>query len=132
VKVVDASTVVRCLTQPDHLDAAVIAAMQESWLWAPQLIDAEVGNSLRGQLLRGEISLPTAQRALRELRTLNLQRVPHDALAERAWQLRENLTFYDALYVALAEELGVPLLTLDGPLSRAPGMTGTVELIAPV
>jgi predicted nucleic acid-binding protein len=83
-------------------------------------------------LLKRQISSHTAQRAFREFRELDLQRIPPDAFAERAWQLRENVSFYDALYVALAEELEVPLLTRDRRLARAPGMAGTVELIAPV
>jgi predicted nucleic acid-binding protein len=132
VKVVDASVLVQYLTRSDHREAAEVAIGQEHWLWVPALVDAEVGNALRRQLLRKEISPRIARRAFQELLELDLQRIPHDALAERAWQLRENVTYYDALYVALAEELGVPLLTLDQHLAGAPGLAGKVELIAPV
>jgi predicted nucleic acid-binding protein len=132
VKVVDASVLVQYLTRGERGEAAEIAIGQEQWLWVPALIDAEVGNALRRQMLNGEISPAAAHKAFRELRELDLQRIPHDALAERAWQLRDNVTFYDALYVALAEELGAPLLTTDRHLARAPGLAGRVELIAPV
>ena len=102
MKVVDASVLVPYLTRSGYRKAAEAAIGQEGWLWAPALIDAEVGNALRGQVLRKQISAHTAQEAFRAFRELDLQRIPHDALIERAWQLRENVTFYDALYVALA------------------------------
>jgi predicted nucleic acid-binding protein len=62
---------------------------------------------------------------------MRLQRIPQAPLIERAWQLRDNLSFYDALYVALAEGLGAPLLTLDARLTRAPGLRTEVELVGP-
>jgi predicted nucleic acid-binding protein len=61
---------------------------------------------------------------------MRLQRVPHRNLVDRAWQLRDNVSFYDGLYVALAEGLGAPLLTLDERLTRAPGLRAEVELVA--
>jgi predicted nucleic acid-binding protein len=131
VKVVDASVLVEILVCGKHREAAERAIESERWLWVPTLIDVEIGRVLRRQLQRHEISPQWATKAVADLLELRLQRVPHQALIERAWQLRENVTFYDGLYVALAEELGVPLLTLDGHLARAPGMAGTVELIAP-
>ena len=60
---------------------------------------------------------------------MRLQRIPLAALVDRAWQLRDNVTFYDALYVALAEEAGAPLLTLDARLAKAKGLRTEVELI---
>jgi predicted nucleic acid-binding protein len=96
------------------------------------LIDAEVGQALRRRVRKEKMTQHAAVEALAYLQRLRLQRVPPDALVERAWQLRGNVTFYDALYVALAEELGVPLLTLDRHLAGAPGLAGKVELIAPV
>jgi predicted nucleic acid-binding protein len=132
VKVVDASVLVEFLVGGEHHAAARLVVMSGHWLWAPMLIDAEVGQTLRRKVRRGEISPTEAREAFDRLPGLRLQRIPPDALVERAWQLRENVTFYDALYVALAEALGVPLLTCDQHLARAPGMAGTVELIAPV
>ncbi len=133
MKVVDASVVVEFLAEGDHHEAAQVAITSEHWLWVPMLIDAEVGQALRRRVLNAKMTRHAAREALAYMRRLRLQRVPHDALAERAWQLRKNVTFYDALYVALAEELGVPLLTLDRHLAGAPGLAGkVVELIAPV
>jgi predicted nucleic acid-binding protein len=60
---------------------------------------------------------------------MRLQKVPHRHLIDRAWELRDNVSFYDGLYVALAEALDAPLLTLDGKLSRASGLRTEVELI---
>ena len=132
MKVVDASVLVEFLAEGEHHGAAELAIRSERWLWVPTLIDAEVGQALRRQVRKEEITPLVASRAFADLSRLPLQRIPPDALIERAWQLRENVTFYDALYVALAEELGVPLLTLDRHLARAPGLAAKIELIAPV
>ena len=66
---------------------------------------------------------------LEDFRALDLQRHAHEPLLDRVWHLRENLTAYDAVYVALAEVLDCVLLTCDGPLSRAPGLAGRVVLL---
>jgi predicted nucleic acid-binding protein len=132
VKVIDASVLVEFLAEGEHRAAAELAITSGHWLWVPMLIDAEVGQALRQRVWKRKMTRDAAREALAYLPRMQLQRVSHAALVERAWQLRENVSFYDALYVALAEELGVPLLTLDGHLARAPGMAGTVELIAPV
>jgi predicted nucleic acid-binding protein len=63
-----------------------------------------------------------------DLQRLSVELFPYGPLAERIWELRANVTPYDAWYVALSEELGVPLLTLDGRLARAPGPTCRFEL----
>ena len=99
------------------------------WLWAPYLVDAEVGHALRSTVRSGEISAKKAHAVLTDLMEMRLQRVSHHLLAERAWELRANLSFYDGLYVALAEALEAPLLTLDARLARAPGVKAEVELI---
>ncbi len=97
---------------------------------APHLIDAEVGNVLRRHEHAGLISSAEAHAALRALRALVDHRYPHGgALTEHAWALRNNLSFYDALYVALAAQLDVPLLTGDARLSRAPGLPCQAELV---
>jgi predicted nucleic acid-binding protein len=132
VKVIDASVLVEFLADGEHHAAAEFAITSGHWLWVPTLIDAEAGQALRRRVWRQKMSQEAAEKALAYLARVQLQRVSHAALVERAWQLRENVTFYDALYVALAEELGVPLLTLDRHLARAPGLAGKVELIAPV
>lgn len=98
-------------------------------LHVPHLADVEVAQALRRYTLDGEIAAGIAAVALDDFRALDLQRHAHEPLLERVWALRGNLSAYDAVYVALAEALDTVLLTCDGPLSRAPGMTGRVELI---
>ena len=86
---------------------------------APHLIDAEVGQVLRREVLRGDLSRRRAELALRHLGELPLRRHPHLPLAGLAFGVAANLTFYDALYVALARALGAELLTTDRRLARA-------------
>ena len=132
--VVDASVVVDFLVDVSAGAAAVRARLLgEASPWvAPELMDAEVAHVMRGQALRGEISTAVANLALAELIALPLQRYPHRPLLQRAFALRDNATVYDALYIALAEVLDVPLLTRDAALARVPGVAVPVEVIAPV
>lgn len=96
---------------------------------APHLIDAEVGNVLRRRLLLGAISAETAETGIRLMESVVDERYPHAGpLAQAAWRLRGAITFYDALYVALAARLCIPLLTADARLSRAPSLPCKVEL----
>lgn len=132
MNVVDASVLVEYLTGGENEEAAGHAIGRERWVWAPALVDAEVGNALRRQVRAKVLTARKAHAALDDLLAMRLQRVEHRFLVERAWQLRENVSFYDGLYVALAEAAGVPLLTLDGKLTRASGLRTEVELIAPV
>ena len=67
--------------------------------------------------------------ALADLGTLPLRRAPHRPLLARCWELRDNLTIYDAAYIAVAEALGVLLLTADARLAKAPGPTCTIEVL---
>jgi predicted nucleic acid-binding protein len=131
MNVVDASLLVEFLAGGEHGEAAERAIGRERWVWAPALVDAEVGNALRRQVRAKEISARKAGAALEDFLEMRLQRVPHRNLVDRAWQLRDNLSFYDGLYVALAEGLGAPLLTLDARLARAPGVRAEVELVGP-
>ncbi len=130
MNVVDASVLVEFLAGGEQREAAEAAIGRERWVWAPALVDAEVGSALRRQVRAKEISARKAHAALEELLDMRLQRIPLAALVDRAWQLRDNVTFYDALYVALAEEAGAPLLTLDARLAKAKGLRTEVELIA--
>jgi predicted nucleic acid-binding protein len=97
---------------------------------APHLIDAEVGSVLRRRAAAGLIDAGVAAAALRGVGLLVAERYPHGPLATAAWALRHNLSYYDALYVALAARLDVPLLTADARLARSPGLPCEVELIA--
>lgn len=99
-------------------------------LHAPHLIDAEVGNVLRRHELSGRISGAEATAALRAAGALIEHRYPHTgSLADLAWELRANVSFYDALYVALATRLGIPLITADARLGSAPGVTCEIEIV---
>ena len=95
--------------------------MSEGALAAPELALPEATNSLRRLELAGEISRFEANSAYQDLLGLNIRLYSFRPFAERVWDLRGNLTSYDAWYVALAEALDCPLLTLDRRLSRAVG-----------
>lgn len=97
---------------------------------APHLLSVEVMNALRRLLAAGAVAEPPTRMALIRLRTLDVRRWEHEPLVGRAWQLREILTPYDAMYVALAEVLDAPLLTTDGRLARSTGHRAAVELIS--
>lgn len=97
---------------------------------APHLIDAEVGNVLRRHEREARLSRDEALLALRAARALVDHRYAHvGPLMELAWTWRSNLSFYDALYVALAVLLDLPLLTGDARLSHAPDLSCTIELV---
>jgi predicted nucleic acid-binding protein len=118
--VVDASVIVEFLTFGEHAEQAGERLLaEEHSIWAPHLLDAEVGHALRRVVRLGELDADGAGEALWQLDELPLRRVSHDLLIGYAWTLREQVSFYDALYVALAEMLGEPLVTLDARLGRA-------------
>ena len=98
-------------------------------LHVPHLADVEVAQALRRYVREGEVESSSAEAALEDLRSLDLERHSHEPLLERVWALRENLTAYDAVYVALAEALETTVLTCDGRLARAPGLTQRIELV---
>ena len=128
--VVDASALVIALVGRSGEADALRAQLPSLRLHAPHLIDAEVGNVLRRHELAGLISTPEADAARIGGRWLVAHRYPHiGALADGAWELRQNLTFYDALYVALASSLGIPFITADTRLAHAPGLPCEIELV---
>jgi predicted nucleic acid-binding protein len=88
---------------------------------APSLVDFETANIIRRQELAGVISPDQAAQAHTDLLDLAIEYWPYELLAARAWQLRQNLSIYDASYVALAELLGATLVTLDQRIGRATG-----------
>jgi predicted nucleic acid-binding protein len=98
-------------------------------LHAPHLMDVEVAHVLRRYALANEISEQRGQAAITDLADLAITRYPHDRLLLRAWQLRDNLTGYDAIYVALSEALGAPLITRDRRLAVASGHRAAVEVL---
>ncbi|MDD9982445.1 MAG: type II toxin-antitoxin system VapC family toxin [Gammaproteobacteria bacterium] len=99
-------------------------------LHSPELVDLEVLNVLR-RLMGSDTVAPTRVAAAAErLGELDLRRHRHGPMLRRIWSWRGNLTMYDAAYVTLAEVLGGPLLTTDGRLANAPGLTVPVEVFA--
>ena len=101
----------------------------EESLHVPHLVDVEVAQVLRRYALAGEVEAARCRAALDDLAGLPLTRYPHDFLMSRVWDLRGNLSAYDAVYVALAEALDAPLLTRDRRLANAPGHGARVEVV---
>lgn len=121
VLVVDASAAVALLADAGEAGDWAAARLRGSALAAPDLMPYEASNILRRQQLAGALDSTSATLAHNDLMALPVDLYPYIALADRAWQLRDNLTIYDASYVALAELLAATLVTLDIRLSRAAG-----------
>jgi predicted nucleic acid-binding protein len=131
VIVVDASALLEFLLQtPLGAKVEIRLFGDEEEFHAPHLADVEVTQGLRRLVRAGEVSSDRAAEAIADLADFDLHRHPHLDLLARAWKLRENLTAYDAMYVALAEALDAPIVTCDAPLARAPGHRARIELIA--
>lgn len=113
--VIDASAVVEVLTaDPADIPELARRVHDAEWMSAPEPVDYEVLNVLRRMVLRGEIEIELADASRWAFRDLRLTRhVMTYEMSDRIWQLRENVTAYDAAYVALAEQLSVPLVTAD-------------------
>jgi predicted nucleic acid-binding protein len=130
VIVVDASVVVEVLLRvpgAERLEARLAGVGQR--LCAPALLDVEVAQALRRYAGRGELTPERGNEAIQVLMEFPLVRYPHAPLLARIWELRSNLTAYDAAYVALAEALRAPLLTADARLAGAPGHRAEIELV---
>ena len=128
--VVDASVIVEYLAGGNQWEETAARLLSPSERrWAPHLVDAQVGHVLRRAVANGEVSAATARVAFVDLGEMPLQRAAHMGLLERAWRLRESVSFYDGLYVALAERLEMPLLTLDARLAKASGVRARIEVI---
>ena len=128
--VVDASALLEALLRTPA------AKVVERWLFdprqtlhAPHLLDVEIAQVIQRYAANGEIDSERGRTALADLADFPLHRYPHDLLLPRVWDLRNNLTAYDAVYVALAEALDAPLLTRDRRLAAAAGHHARVELV---
>ena len=128
--VLDASAVVELLLDTPagrrvggRLDDAALA------IHAPHLVDVEAASALRRLVRDGIIEADEAEAALDDLRALDLQRHAHEPLLDRMWALRENMSAYDATYVALADALEATLVTCDAKLARAKGVGGRIEVV---
>jgi predicted nucleic acid-binding protein len=129
VLVVDASVLAPALADDGPDGDAARARLRGQSLVAPELIDLETTSVIRRQFRTGDLDPRRAGLALTDLVELPLRRAPHRPLLARCWELRENLTVYDAAYVALAEVLDVVLLTADARLANAPGPRCQIELL---
>jgi predicted nucleic acid-binding protein len=107
----------------------VRARLGNERLVAPHVIDLEVVSAWRRLVAAGHLDDRRARLALADLGSLRLERVPHGPLMDRCWELRDNLTVYDAAYVALAELMEVDLLTADARLAAAPGIRCRIEVL---
>jgi predicted nucleic acid-binding protein len=121
--VCDASAVVAVLLDSGSDGRWTSAQMADADLFAPTLLPYECANIVRRLELSGSVSADQAAQAHADLLDLRVDLWPYDVLSTRTWQLRANLSSYDAAYVALAEMLATPLVTLDRRIRRAPGIT---------
>lgn len=121
--VVDASAVVAALVDGGPVGEWAASMLNGETLAAPHLMPVEVANILRRAVRSGDLSIDVAGLAHDDLARLRVDLVAYEPVAARVWGLRDNLTAYDAWYVALAEALGAPLVTLDQRVARASGPT---------
>ena len=129
--VADASAIIEILLRTPLAERALdrLLSVGES-IHVPALIDLEIAQALRRYVRRGAMSAARAKASLDILEAFPMQRYMHEPLLGRIWMLRENLTAYDAAYVALAEGLGAPLFTCDPRMAKAPDIRTTVEVLA--
>jgi predicted nucleic acid-binding protein len=120
--VIDASVVVAALADGGPVGTWSEVLLASTPLAAPHLMPAEVSNVLRRLVERSELSADVAALAHGDLLDLRVELFAYEPFGERVWELRGNLSSYDAWYVALAEALDAPLATLDARLQRAPGV----------
>jgi predicted nucleic acid-binding protein len=126
VIVVDSSVVVAALTEPGPSRRLLV---EPEAVHAPHLIDSEVANSIRGLVLGGRMSADAGLILLDRYRRMAVTRHASVGLLDRVWELRDNLTAYDATYVALAEAIDCPLVTGDVRISRALGLRCAVTIV---
>jgi predicted nucleic acid-binding protein len=130
VIVVDASVLAPALADDGADGDQARLRLRGEQLVAPELVDLEVLSTLRRAVRAGRLDERRSGQALDDLAAFPLRRVPHLPLLARAWELRDNLTAYDAAYVALAESLRALLLTADGGIEKASGVRCEVEVLA--
>jgi predicted nucleic acid-binding protein len=129
VIVVDASVLAPALADDGADGDRARERLRGEQLVAPELVDLEVLSTLRRAARAGRLDQRRSGQALEDLAALPLRRVSHLSLLLRVWELRDNLTAYDAAYVALAEALDALLLTADGGIGKANGVRCEVEVL---
>jgi len=128
--IVDSSVVVAAFLADDDTGRWAAEVVAERELGAPSIVAFETANIIRRHLAAGLIDERTARLAHRDAALLTIENWPYHAVAARCWELRNNLTVYDAAYVAMAEATGAPLYTLDRRLAASSGPT--CEFVLPV
>ena len=128
--VVDASVLATALGDDNDDGRRARARLSGERLSAPELIDLEVVSVFRRLCAADQLDQARADQALADLDALRLDRVLHRPLLRRCWELRHNVTVYDAAYIALAEIVDAPLVTADRRLASAPGATCVFEVLA--
>lgn len=126
--VADGSALVFAVADTTERGARVRSRLADGAI-APHLVDAEVGQAIRGLVRRRLLEPAAAERSLMAAEHLVLDRYPHPALRPQAWELRDNISFYDGLYVSLAERAGLTLLTADARLAAAPRVRCEISLV---
>ena len=124
--VIDASAAAEYLLRTS-LGLKVANIIEGGFLLAPELLDVEVLSVFRRAVLRRQLNEQRALRAMEDLMDWPIDRIPHRSLVWAAWQHRNNVSAYDAFYVAVARLADAPLITADGPLARAPSLGIVVE-----
>jgi predicted nucleic acid-binding protein len=119
--VCDASAIAALLLDSGPDGQWVTHTIDSGKITAPTLVTYETANVIRKHELSGQVSPDQAAQAHADLLDLTIELWPYDILASRAWELRQNLSIYDATYVALAETTDLTLVTLDKRLAKAPG-----------
>lgn len=128
--VVDASAALEVLLKTPAaaaIEARLFQAAQT--LHVPHLADVEIAQVLRRLASGNQMDPQACRTALEDWLFFPVRRYPHDVLLARVWELRQNVSAYDAVYIALAEALGAPLVTHDARLAKAPGHTAKIELV---
>ena len=126
--VCDSSAIVALLLDSGHDGEWVANAVAGARLLAPSLVMFEASNIIRRHELAGLVSADQAAQAHGDLLDLSIEQWPYDLLGARVWELRANLTAYDASYVAVAELSNAPLVTLDRRISCAPNLRCTITI----
>ena len=128
--VVDASALLETLLRTPAAKAVEDRMFEpRQTLHAPHLLDVEIAQVVRRYALHGEINAERGSMALADLTDFPVRRYPHDFLLPRVWELRNNLSAYDAVYVALAEALDAPLITRDQRLAATAGHHARIEVV---
>lgn len=127
--VIDASAMIELLLGTSCAPAVRSRVLDSGELMlAPHVLDLEIAQALRRYCAAGDLDAARGAEALEDLAAMPIHRVAHDVLLPRIWELRNNVTAYDAAYLALAEASGAPLVTCDRALAGAPGHEARVEV----